>query len=389
MQTLGVSGVKPPLAIIFANNKGNIGDFAILHAMLRDLERKFPGHPLKVFPHSSLSTDEPRLRAFIAAGVPGFDMSGTAFSKAVPELTKLTYYTGLWPLLRGGIAARFDTLAEPAAAAFEGSTAAFVAGGHQWGGFKGLSMFATLRAISRRGVPVHAYPFSVSGRTTSIIGAAPLTRDFARLGKPIVLRDSVSKSRLDALGLETVLGADCVYTLKAVADAVAPMNTTNPGRIIVSITAAGNALRHNLRALVMRLKLTKLPITLMTTCEMEDGPAMRDVAQEFGLEYLAPLTWQDAVAEMKSSGLVVSNRLHGLIMGSFCGVPLLPVADRGKVAAFVKDNAAAVHAPGINSIDAPLIFAALSRRAEIIASLALYQAHTASLATAPIVQRLE
>ena len=291
--------------------------------------------------------------------------------------------------MRGRIAAGCDSLAELEAAACEGCTAAFVAGGHQWGGFKGLSMFATMQAISRLGVPVHAYPFSVSNRTASIIGAAPLTRDFVRLGKPIVPRDSVSKSRLDALGLETVLGADCVYTLKAVADVVAPVSTANPGRIIVSITAAGNALRHNLRALVIRLKTAKLPVTLMTTCEMEDGPAMRDVAQEFGLEYLAPLTWQDAVAEMKSSGLVISNRLHGLILGSFCGVPLLPVADRGKVAAFVKDNAAPVHARGTNTIDAPLVFAALSCRAEIIASLACYQARTISLATAPVAQSLE
>jgi polysaccharide pyruvyl transferase WcaK-like protein len=384
----GVTRLSPPLAIVFANNKGNIGDFAILHAMLIDLERRFPGYPIKVFPHTSLSTDKPRLEAFLASGVPRFEMTGGAFSKAAPAAAKFYYYSGLWPLLRPRIVENIDQLAQPAAAVFRGSAAAFMAGGHQWGGFKGLSMFATLRAIGRLGIPLYAYPFSVSRRMNSIIGVETLRRDFSLFGKPLVLRDSASAEMIGALGLTAVLGADCVYSLSKLANAIAPSPAANHERIIVTLTNDETSLRRQLRGLAQRLKPAGYRIALLTTCELEDGPAMRDVTEEFGLEYLAPLTWQDAVSEMKASRLIISNRLHGLILGSFCGVPLLPVTDRGKVASFVTDNASPVFARDPGGIGAPLLAEGLARRDEILRRLAAYQLKTSSMAMAPVLESL-
>jgi polysaccharide pyruvyl transferase WcaK-like protein len=49
------------------------------------------------------------------------------------------------------------------------------------------------------------------------------------------------------------------------------------------------------------------------------------------------LAWRDVVAEFKASGLVVTNRLHGMILGALSGARLLPVADREKIRAFVGD----------------------------------------------------
>lgn len=49
------------VAVIGANLKGNIGDFALFHAVLVDLHRAFPDHAVDVYTHGFHLVDEQRL----------------------------------------------------------------------------------------------------------------------------------------------------------------------------------------------------------------------------------------------------------------------------------------------------------------------------------------
>ncbi|WP_275783720.1 hypothetical protein [Pararhizobium gei] len=42
-----------PVAVIYANLKGNIGDFAILHSMLLDIRERHPGRAVDAYSHGA------------------------------------------------------------------------------------------------------------------------------------------------------------------------------------------------------------------------------------------------------------------------------------------------------------------------------------------------
>ncbi len=52
------------VAVLFANLKGNIGDFAILQAILEQLNFYYPGYKIDVYSHPLVDIDETRLAAF-------------------------------------------------------------------------------------------------------------------------------------------------------------------------------------------------------------------------------------------------------------------------------------------------------------------------------------
>lgn len=126
--------LNSPVAIIFANIKGNIGDFAILHAMLVDLRRLHPERPLHVFPHSCHNIDQLKFDAFRAADVPNFTLCSPIFSRELPFPLKLLSYAGLWPLARMIFVRMLDRESSCNVERFTDYYAIFVAGGHQWSG---------------------------------------------------------------------------------------------------------------------------------------------------------------------------------------------------------------------------------------------------------------
>jgi polysaccharide pyruvyl transferase WcaK-like protein len=126
------------------------------------------------------------------------------------------------------------------------------------------------------------------------------------------------------------------------------------------------------------------PLALLTTCESEDGEAYRRLCTEFGAAYLAPATWQETVAELKASALVVTNRLHGLILGCLAEAPLLPVTDRRKSEAFVADARMPHSARSPEAITHALLERCLADRRVILDIMDRYKAHALSAARAPI-----
>ncbi len=379
--------MKPPIAILFANLKGNVGDFAILHAILLDLNLRFPGRSLHVFAHGHHDIDEKRLAAFRALSEVEFELGGrTYFRDAEPKLSERVIRSfGLWPMAQAYFIRSLAEDVASHASRFQEYEAIFLAGGEHWGGTKGgISMFGTLNAVHRHNDRIFAYPFSVNPRMCSFNSKQALQRNFAKIRKPLVVRDGNSQKVLAKLGIDAVLGADSVYTMDPIANEVAPMANRDSSRILFALTGSRRKFEADLRAALQKLNSFRNNVTLMTTCEFEDGERCEATAREFQIDYSAPVTWQDAVAEIKASSLLVTNRLHGLILGSLAGTPLLPITNRKKAEAFVKDAQMPYSAPSVDALSSELIQRCLDDREAILKKMKAYQESTGNVARSPI-----
>ena len=141
--------MQKSVAILYANLKGNIGDFAILDAMLRETAQRFPGRRIDVYPHGFLDVDDTRLAAFRAAGAPEFEIAGGTFHRPVPPKLKRLYRFGLWPRIQRRLVENLRRASREEAKRFAQYEAIFLAGGDQWNAMDlGVSMFGTLLAIA-------------------------------------------------------------------------------------------------------------------------------------------------------------------------------------------------------------------------------------------------
>lgn len=380
---LGKSLMKRSIAVIGANLKGNLGDFALLHATIADLRSAFPNHVLDVYAHGFLPVDEIRLAAFGTSSRLGFTLAGKTFAagNGPKVLANLAKSIRLWPAIQAGIIKSLANRKYDEASRFSNYEAVFIVGGAHWSGMRvGISMFGTLEAIRRHNTVIQAYPFSIEAKVGSYNSRRSLRRYFSRLKAPLIVRDSISQSVLDRLGVPSTLGADSVFMLEKEARQL-PANDANPRRIIVAATGRGIA---DIGPLVTHARQNGREIHLMTTCCTEDESAMRKVAAQFGIPYLAPLTWQDAIAEIKACSLLVTNRLHGLIFGCLSAAAVLPVTDRQKSLAFSSDSGIPFATSSIGSMTPGLIDDCLAKRSQIIAKLRCYASSMQQRAMSPL-----
>jgi len=371
------------VAILFANLKGNIGDFAIFHAMLQDISMKYPGYDIDIFPHGYYDIDGDRYAAFASRCDIPFHLAGKTYFDEVRHGLRehLARSIGLWPKLQAQhISGLADRVAGDASK-FADYEAIFIAGGEHWGGTKGgISMFGTLSAIHRHNTEIYAYPFSVNPRIVRFNSTGALRRYFDKIQRPLVVRDASSKKVLEKTGVSSLLGSDCVYSLHNVAKQIAPKDERNPSRIILAVTGSKRHFAPDLRAGLECLRGVDREITLLTTCAFEDEHHCAALAREFNIAYHAPLTWQDAVAEMKASALVVTNRLHGLILGVLAGVPLLPVTNRSKAKSFVLDANMPLSVENVSQVTPELLERCEANRDDIVERIIGHKAQVVKLA---------
>lgn len=376
--------MKAPVAILFANLKGNIGDFAILHSMLQDINAGFPGHPVHVYRHGFHPVDEERTNA-LAAAAPHFHVAGATFTEQRPPgraTARLAHLLGLWPALQGHRISALANRAAPLAESFGQYEAVFLAGGAQWTGSNaGVSMFATLRAVHTCNQRIFGYPFSVYPSVRKMNRLLGLREDLSRIRTPLIARDSASKAILGQLGVRAVLGADCVYSLQGLAKLIEPVAGRHPSRVILAFTGQTS---DDLESAVRTLCVGADTVALLTTCEAEDGAIMREVAAKCGVPFLAPLSWQETVAEMKASALVVTNRLHGLIFGSFTETPLLPLTDRRKTRAFADDARVPLRVESLPRLDRKFVDRTIGAREEILAAVGEYRDRAGQALRSPL-----
>lgn len=361
------------VAILFANLRGNLGDLAILQAMLRDLSIRFPERRLHVYPHGFHAVDDSRFSAFRAACDIDFElMDATPFWRADPRAPLgLLRAIGVWPFLQArmvrSLAGRFAAQAER----FRDYEAIAVAGGDYGGGSRTyISVHGILTAIHEVNDAIYAFPFSLNRGIRKSNFKRDLRASYQRIHQPRIARDGDTQAILDKLGIESLLGIDCVFSLRDRADEIPPAEARDKSRVVLVLTAKD--LKSDLGAALQKISSIGSPVELMTTCECVDGEYCEAVAREFGVPYLAPTTWQEAVAELKACSLLVTNRLHGLIFGSLAGIPLLPVADRAKSAAFAKDAQMPFVAPRISSLNGALVEQCLTERDAILKRVGQY-----------------
>ena len=378
--------MKAPVAILFANLKGNIGDFAILHAMLLELRSRFAGHPLHVFSHQFHGVDEERLSAF-RRSAPEFDFVGTTYGPGRRRsLGRLIPLFRSWPVVQAREVRALAARSIPDASLFRDYEAIFLAGGAHWSGTRvGLSMFGTLVAVHHHNDRIYTFPFSVNPSLRKYNSASALKQYFSMIRSPLIVRDGKTKAIMDELGLATILGADCVFSLQDIADQIEPTGGREHSRIVFVVT--GSSVK-DLELAIRRIGRPASQIALLTTCALEDGKALEALSGKLQVAYHAPTTWQDAVAELKASSLVVTNRLHGLILGSFAKTPLLPVADRQKVEAFAMDAAMPHSLAGLHLLDRERLERCLRDRDLILERMAQYQRRTRSEALSPLMERI-
>lgn len=376
-----MSSDEKKIAVIFANLKGNVGDFAILEAMLRNLTEQFPSHAIDVYPHPVTSVDGPRFAEFQRLG-PSFNLKRkTAFD------TKSQYWqnVGKRPIHRLDPTREVSSFLEnfaPFFSKFSDYESICIAGGEQFVGPKlSVCMFSTLLCVHQFNKNIYAYPFSVRPGILKIYSKEVLSEYFGLLAKPIIVRDGITKGLFDQLSNESVIGLDSVYGLRTLAKSVAPETERDVDRVIFAVTGQNNF--SGLCAGVKQIIESGRKVELLTTCYPEDGSYIRKTAALFDIKWHAPLSWQATIAEFKASSLVITNRLHGLILGSLAETPLLPVTDRKKPEAFVIDARMPHHAKTPEEISSDLLQNVDADRDQILRKMADYSRNASRLPTGP------
>ncbi|WP_300440603.1 polysaccharide pyruvyl transferase family protein [uncultured Mameliella sp.] len=378
--------MQKSVAILFANLKGNIGDFAILDAMLRETTRRFPGRRIDVYPHGFLEADHARLEAFRAAGAPRFEIAGGTYHRSVPPKLKRLYRFGLWPWVQRRLVDSLRRASRDDARRFAEYEAIFLAGGDQWNAMDlGVSMFGTLLAVAEHNRNIYHYPFSLNPAARTFNTAADLRRYFKAVRQPIVVRDGISHDVMTDLGIPTVLGHDTVFSLSGIGQQIPPLESRDRERILLVLTGPHDRalLVRTLGDVLERLKGAGRPIEMLTTCWNEDLHIYEDLGRQHGVAVRAPLTWQETIAELKQSAVVVTDRLHCLILGTFAECTLFPVADRKKAEAFVRDTGTPHYGTGMQDVTPDALEAAIADRAAILEKIRAYRDIANERDTAP------
>lgn len=372
------------VAILFANLRGNVGDFALLHATLLDAERFFPGAAYEVFAHNLHSVDEERLAAFRAGCPITFEIVGQTY--ASPPLSRplvgALQSLGAWRPVQDAHVRRLAARSAADARKFAAYAAVLFVGGDQWhGDLRGISMFGTLAAVGAVNPNLYAYPFSVTERVRRQNGARALRGYFGMLAHRPIARDGESVIVLDELGIPAVGSADCVFSLQEAADAVPPLAGVDPSRIIISAT---NTRSDELLEGLARLAPMGRKLALMTTFGEIDAPEYAAAAKRYGLEIITPVTWQETIAHLKASALTITNRLHGLIFAFLAGTPTLPIVNRVKSRAFSADARLPLTVASAQALDPAIVAACEAERERVLAAQASYAAWARASGWSPL-----
>jgi polysaccharide pyruvyl transferase WcaK-like protein len=215
------------------------------------------------------------------------------------------------------------------------------AGGDHWNGTRlGPAMFGALCLAAKLKKKVFCYPFSCNPASLKFNTPASLRGYFETIERPVVVRDSISMEVLAGLGVEAVFGSDSVYGLKNIIQENFSKSEARGRRVSVCVTSAKGVSTEDSTAMIIKAleaKFDRTEIEIISTCEPEDAEPLDKCEALDGIQKHYPDTWQDAVDLFCSSSLVITNRLHALILCSMCEVTVLPVTNREKSKAFALD----------------------------------------------------
>jgi polysaccharide pyruvyl transferase WcaK-like protein len=371
---------SPTVSIVFANLKGNVGDFAILDAMVRQLACRYPGRVIEVFSQGRLPVDNDRFRVFRERVGSPFIYKGPLANIATPSRTgrlrRVLRRVGWEPRIQGR-QVRWAAGELEAVVADSGlcrHEAVFFAGGALWsGGEIAVNMFGLLQALVRQGVEVFTFPFSVHRSVLKMNRAADLRRYFSQFTGPILVRDGRSRATLRHAGVGSTLMPDAVFSLPPLSRPKPP-ERTRP-RVGIAVTGC-RGLQSTIACVLTSLRAGGVDPVLVTTCVPEDGEAFETLAASLDLPLLQPLGWEDAVRDLQSLDLVVASRLHGLIFAFLGGTPAIPLVDREKVAGVAEDAGLRRRVEHLQQITPAAVRGWVREADEIVADMMRYRSAT-------------
>lgn len=377
------------ILILFSNIKGNIGDFAILHAELNDLKYRYPEHEIHVAAHGFLTVDEERFQAFQKTSPPHLHPWKTPDIKA-PKLIRVISRLGLKKIGQflsiKSLQQKLLTLNE--VKSVKDYDAIYIGGGGQWvGQMLGINMFSLLCAISKYNSNIYTYPFSIYPEITKYNSPHHLRHYFSKIKCAPLVRDSGSQQVLNKIGVKSTLGADCVFSLADYARDI-KSNTIPTNQTITFAITKTNSFEYNQFDLCISSLLNfGFRVNLVTTCESEDSTHLKLLSKKHKIPYIAPMTWQEVVAEFKSSSMVVSNRLHCIIFSFFSRVPAIPLNNRDKVTSLCRDASLPISIIKISDFTPEIAQQVIEKKNLILKSMDEYIQLTKQLQTSPILSK--
>lgn len=337
--------MQPYILILCANLKGNIGDYAILEAMGIDLANKFADHEIRFLYHGHKGIDKHRIQPFkdeliphlVNAGTPPFYRRPKWFrtiqklpisKKVIQNIhSKLIQKTALKMIRNTEFSKQVS-----------GATAVYFAGGAQWGrGDLHLNMFAQLSAAKSLGRKVYAYPFSITKQTVNGVGEENFKYLFQQLESPTPVRDLLSYKILDTLDVNALPTCDIVWSMASHITPEKRKESTLTTKVYICMTTSGGAKAQEVIQLASICKNAGFSPIVLSTCEVEDAGMIKEIEESSDIECIAPDSWKQAVQLLSEATFVITNRLHCIIFSSLADTAVIPVSNREKTKAFVRD----------------------------------------------------
>lgn len=348
--------------------------------MLNKIDAKHSNAQIDIYAHPLVSIDRIRLDEFHLLN-PRITIIENIFTKKITWYERAIVSTFLRRKQQHSLIKSFTKDAANALAHFTHYDSVFIAGGDQWSGRElGVSMFGTLSAIRQINPNIHIFPFSLKSSIVKLYSKSVLKDFFSLLEQPLIARDSLTKDILDQLEIPAELGVDCAFSLQDRAPSIDPAKNRDSSRILFAIKGPKDVMSATLASLIKQ----GANIELISTCPAEDNSTFQSLSDKFTIPFRQPTSWQEIVSEFKASSLVVTNRLHGLILSTLAEAPLLPVTTRKKSLAFVHDANMPYFANNIPSVTLELIEKTKSSADLVVQRASAYRDSSNSIIHSPV-----
>jgi len=361
------------VAIIFANFKGNLGDFAILDGMLHSINHLHKKCLVDVYPNPDLTVDDVKLSAFMSKAKP-FEIKKISVPKI--KFLNLISFLGLFGLRSIAFEYYINYLSKKFDASyFSNYEAIYIVGGDQWSATTlGIRMFSIIQSISKINNRLFAFPFSANPKILKKNAYINFKKYLEKINGPLKVRDGISLRVIEKLNIPANLSADIAYSLYS---DHAKINKTSDNihkknLVLICVTRPKHLIINEVRELTSLIISKNFDVALLSTCFSEDQLSYDLVASQLGIKIINPLTWQDLVTEVGKAKLVITNRLHCLILGSFTETALIPITSRAKIKAYVEDSLSPIYFERINDINSVHLEHILKCEGEIVLSIKKY-----------------
>jgi polysaccharide pyruvyl transferase WcaK-like protein len=329
---------RPRFLVLFGNFGGNLGDLFILEQTIRWLRAMFPTCAIDVSPLADRRSH--LLEVDIAERHAGVKIASPIFP-AVPRLLRSAAVNwpftlaGLGPLVRA--ATKRDIDASGLRDLAEAADAVLGIGGGHWGGtFKSLAMLAGWEALAEFAEKTVLLPQSLPPRVAPYV-AQRLPHSLAGVSQ-CFFRDPQSLDAARKLGMRNARLAPDSAFFDVPRDATrrAPPRSSPVIGLCLRANTAGlrecgwQAFARTLAA----LRDGGAQLRCFTTHLAEDRPIWERCVAEQGVTPAVTRGVEDVLAEIRAADLVVSDRLHVLILATLVGTPVIPVLTLQKVAGY-------------------------------------------------------